>query len=456
MPAIRLESEWIMERTRVDVAILGAGVAGLEAARVLHEHEIDFVVLEARERIGGRIFSLRDESLPVAIELGAEFVHGSAPELREVACDAALTVVDIDGQRWQSQKGRLRPADDFWDGLNAVMSRLRTRGEDRSFEQFLNSSRRRDRRAREFAIQWVENFHAADPVRVSERALAEGGSPGDDVRERRLGRVLGGYDAVARWIARGIGNKIRLGTVVTGVQWEQGAVRIETRQLSGTSGGLEARAVIVALPLGVLHAAPGEPGTVVFDPPLARDSTKAAALDGMTMGAVAKITLRLREAFWASSRFARRAKDPNLDRLSFLHSPDRDFPVWWTSYPVSAPVLVAWRGGVRAREISAAGEDQAVELALSALARQFGLTRREASGMVTATWFHNWESDPYARGAYSYMLVGGNDAPAKLARPVRRTLFFAGEASDSEGRTGTVHGAIASGRRAAAQLLRVL
>jgi monoamine oxidase len=444
------------ERTTVDVAILGAGVAGLEAARVLHEHEIDFIVLEARERVGGRVFSLHDESLPVAIELGAEFVHGRAPELRDIAQEGPFAIADIDGQRWESHQGRLRRADDFWDRLDVVMGKLRTRGQDRSFEQFLKSAHRLERRARSFALQWVENFHAADPARVSERALAEGGSPGDDVRERRLGRVLGGYDAVARWIGRGIADHIRFGTVVTGVQWEEGAVRIETRQPSGTSSGLAARAVIVALPLGVLVARPGEPGAVAFDPPLARDSTKAAALEGMTMGAVARVTLRLREPFWASSRFARRAKDQNLDRLSFLHTEDRDFPVWWTSYPVSAPVLVAWRGGMRAREISAAGEDQAVELALAALARQFGLTRREARGMVTATWFHNWESDPYARGAYSYVVVGGNDASAKLARPVRRTLFFAGEASDSEGRTGTVHGAIASGRRAATQILRAL
>jgi len=444
------------DTTRVDVAILGAGVAGLAAARVLHEHEIDFLVLEARERVGGRIFSLRDESLPVAIELGAEFVHGTAPELRQIAHDAAFAIADIDGQRWESHRGHLRRVEDFWERLDAVMGHLRSRGPDRSFEQSLNSAGRRDRRARAFALQWVENFHAADPARASEHALAEGGSPGDDVRERRLGRVLGGYDAVARWIGRGIGDRIRLGTVVTGVRWQEGGVHVETRQPSGTASGIVARAVIVAVPLGVLHAEPGEPGAIAFHPPLAREPSKAAGLARMTMGSVARITLRLREPFWTSSRFARRVKDQNLDRLSFLHTDDPDFPIWWTAYPVSAPVLVAWRGGVRAREISAAGEDQAAELAFAALARQFGLSRRQARGLVTASWFHNWDSDPYARGAYSYVLVDGDDAPAKLARAVRRTLFFAGEASDSEGRTGTVHGAIASGRRAAAQLLRVL
>jgi monoamine oxidase len=445
-----------MQKTSVDVAILGAGVAGLEAARALHEQKVDFSVLEARERIGGRIFSLRDESLPVSIELGAEFVHGSAPELRELARDATLAITDIAGERWQSGRGRLRPAHDFWDRLDAVMGKLRARGPDRSFEQFLNSHRRGDRRARSFALQWVENFHAADAARVSERALAEGGSPGDDARERRLGRVQGAYDAVAKWIGRDVGDRVRLGTVVTGVQWSEGAVRIDTQSAGVPTAAIEARAVIVALPLGVLHAAPGEPGAVAFDPPLARDATKAAALDGMTMGAVTRLTLRLREPFWTSQRFARRAKNQNLDRLSFLHSEDEDFPVWWTAYPISAPMLVAWRGGVRARELAALGDEQIVDRALAALARQFGLSRREARGMVTASWFHNWVHDPYTRGAYSYMLVGGTEAPAKLARPVRRTLFFAGEASDAEGRTGTVHGAIASGRRAAKQLLRAL
>ena len=440
----------------MDVAILGAGVAGLEAARVLHRHQVDFIVLEARERIGGRIFSVRDESLPISIELGAEFVHGRAAELREIAHDAPFAIADIDGQRWRSHHGRLRPVDEFWDSLDAVMGRLRTRGADRSFEQSLKSGRH-SRRARSFALQWVENFHAADPARASEQALAEGGSPGDDARERRLGRVLGGYGSVAQWIGRDVGDRVRLGTVVTGVYWTEGAVRIDTRGATGQPGtGLEARAAIVALPLGVLHAARGEPGAVVFDPPLATDSSKGAALAGMSTGAVARVALRLREPFWTSDRFARRAKNQNLDRLAFLHSDDPDFPVWWTSYPISAPMLIAWRGGLRARELSAESEDQIIDRAVGALARQFGLSRRAARGMVTATWFHNWENDPYARGAYSYMLVGGKDAPAQLARPVRRTLFFAGEASDAEGRTGTVHGAIATGRRAAAQILRVL
>src|SRR5690348_2373979 len=127
--------------TRVDVVVIGAGVAGLEAARTLHDAGLEIVVLEARERIGGRIFTLHDSELPVGIELGAEFVHGSAPELREIGRAAALTICDIEGRRWESRSGALRPlGDDFWAELESVMARLRERPrDDRSFAEFLAS-----------------------------------------------------------------------------------------------------------------------------------------------------------------------------------------------------------------------------------------------------------------------------------------------------------------------------
>jgi len=447
-----------VERSTVEVVIVGAGVAGLEAARVLHDASIDLVVLEARERIGGRIFTRRDPSLPVPLELGAEFVHGAAPELREIARDAQLAIVDIDGERWQSNGGSLRPLGDFWQLLESVMSKLDdNRRPDRSFQQFLNTrpGGARLAHARAVALQYVKGFHAAEPERISERALAEGGSPGGDAREQRIGRMLAGYDTVPTWISRDFTSRIRLGAVVSAVRWSPGAVSVDVRQPAGDSvTALDARAAIITVPLGVLQASPGEPGALAFDPPL--DQSKQDALQGMELGAVTRLTLRLRNPFWTSERFVRRVKSQNLDRLSFLQSSDPDFPVWWTAYPVSAPTLVAWTASERARELAALDEESITDRAIAALARQFGLPSREARREVVAVWTHNWQTDPFARGAYSHIVVGGIEAPAKLARPVRRTLFFAGEASDPEGRIGTVHGAIATGRRAAKQLLRAL
>jgi monoamine oxidase len=448
-----------VESAHVDVAIIGAGAAGLEAARILHDAGIEIVVLEARERVGGRIFTLHDPELPVPVELGAEFVHGSAPELAEIARAAHLPTLDIDGERWQSRRGALHPFDDFWESLESVMGRLDGQRRDRSFEEFLNTrpGGARLARARAMALQWVESFHAADPERVSERALADGGSPGDDERERRIGRVLAGYETVPRWIGRDLTDRVRFGAVVAGIAWRPGAVRIDVALASGdTMTAVKAQAAIVSVPLGVLQAPAGDPGAIAFDPPLERDSAKRDALRGMEMGAVARLTLRLRDRFWAGERYGKRAGTQSLDRLSFVHTTDEDFPVWWTAYPIDAPLLVAWVGGRRARELSSLGEERLTDRATAALARQFALSPREARRMVTASWSHDWQADPFARGAYSYLLVGGDDAPANLARPMARTLFFAGEASDAGGRTGTVHGAIATGRRAAKQVLRAL
>ena len=145
----------------------------------------------------------------------------------------------------------------------------------------------------------------------------------------------------------------------------------------------------------------------------------------------------------------------SLAELSFLFSSDEDVPVWWTAAPVRASVLVGWTGGPKAARLVSRGADEVEARAVSALARLFGMRRRRLQSLVESCWYHDWEHDPYSRGAYSFALVGGSTAAKRLARPVANTLFFAGEAADTEGRTGTVHGAIGTGYRAAASVLRL-
>jgi monoamine oxidase len=440
-----------------DVVIIGAGAAGLAAARALDEQGLDVLVLEARERIGGRIFTHRDRSTPVPIELGAEFIHGSAPELDEIIRDASLAACDIGGRRWYVAGSQLRPMDDFWERIDRVMRRLdEKRRPDRSFEDFLKRSPggRGLAHERRLALQFVENFHAADPSLVSERALAGGGSPGDDVRERRIGRVMDGYDRIVEWLAAPLGDHVRTSAIATRVRWAPGNVAVEARHPDGRSRpSVDARAAIITVPLAVLKAPAGEQGAIEFDPDL---RAKKHALDHLAMGSVVRITLRLSERFWASDWFAKQTGNPGLDTLSFLHTGDDQFPIWWTSYPVTAPLMVGWHGGLAAAELSRLASEEIEDAAIASLSRQLGIALRKMRGMVEAAWTHDWEHDPFSRGAYSYQAVGGVDAPAELARPLRGTLFFAGEAADPEGRTGTVHGAIATGRRAAEEVQRSL
>jgi monoamine oxidase len=443
--------------SKFDVAIIGAGAAGLAAARTLQERGFSVVVLEARERLGGRIFTHRDRGTPVPIELGAEFIHGSAEETDEILRKAGIAAYDISGRRWTANEGRFRPMDDFWERLDRVMRRLeKTRRPDRSFGEFLERKPggRRLAQERRLALQFVEGFHAADPSRISERMLADGGSPRGDVRERRIGRVLDGYDRIVEWLAEPVVDAVRLSAVATRVRWAPGNVSVEARHGDGRARPtVDARAAIIAVPLSILKLPVGEHGAIEFDPDL---RAKRPALDRLTMGSVVRITLRLSERFWASEWFAKQAETKELDTLSFLHTHDDQFPIWWTNYPVTTPLLVGWHGGPGASELSRLASEEIEDAAIGALSRQFGVPLRRMRGLVEAGWLHDWEHDPFSRGAYSYAMVNGIDAASLLARPLRGTLFFAGEAADPEGRNGTVHGAIATGHRAADEVERSL
>ena len=427
---------------RTDVVVIGAGVSGLAAARALRERGVRVEVLEARDRIGGRVFTHRDPRAPAPIELGAEFIHGSAPETMAIVREAGLLAVDIPENRFE-HRGRTRvPSHDFWTRLEHIMGRMQTgRDPDRSFHEFLATAPggRKFARDRKLAREFVEGFHAADPLRISERALAEGGSPHGDAAEQRTGRVLDGYDHVPGWLARKPHAGVHLRTVVKHIEWEPGAVHIET-----SKGSFAGKAAIITLPIGVLQARPGDLGAVSIHPAIAKHEE---ALRIVTTGPVTRIVMLFREEFWNKGKLA---------TMSFLQGGDPDITVWWTLAPLRAPMLVAWAGGRLGAALALLSPDERRDRAISAAARQFGVPRAKLASMLVDEWSHNWETDPFARGAYSYPLVGGYKAGQTLAKPIRGTLYIAGEATVDEADSGTVHGAIRSGRRAATQLARRL
>jgi monoamine oxidase len=141
--------------------------------------------------------------------------------------------------------------------------------------------------------------------------------------------------------------------------------------------------------------------------------------------------------------------------MSFLQTGSSPFNVWWTAYPIRAPVMVAWAGGPAAAALAGLSAEEVASKAIGSLAESLGVSRARVASRVVATWTHDWRSDPYARGAYSYVRVGGVGSSRRLARPLDGTLFFAGEATEEE-HSGTVEGALASGLRAARQVERAL
>ncbi|HYL04416.1 MAG TPA: FAD-dependent oxidoreductase, partial [Thermoanaerobaculia bacterium] len=214
------------------------------------------------------------------------------------------------------------------------------------------------------------------------------------------------------------------------------------------------RAAIVTVPAGVLGADPAQPGGLRLqpDPPRIRRSCGLVA-----MGAVARLACWFRELPWTAAAAGRRpARTAQTARASFWQLDGPTFGVCWTAYPLRWPLVVAWSGGPRAAAVAQRGRRAVEATAVAELSAAFGLPHRAVAPRLAATWMHDWQHDAYSRGAYSYARVGGAGAARSLSRPVEDTLFFAGEATDTGGHTGTVEGALASGLRAARQVSRAL
>jgi monoamine oxidase len=173
-----------------------------------------------------------------------------------------------------------------------------------------------------------------------------------------------------------------------------------------------------------------------------------ASVRGLEVGRACKVVLQFRERFWAQ------ICDGELKDMGFLFSPGTIPPVWWTQYPDGRPVLTAWSGGPNSDQMLAMmSRNPELELT-KALAATFAIPQDYLRGILLRCDTHDWQADPFARGAYSYVPAGGLQAIRQLSEPVEDTLFFAGEHTDSTGHWGTVHGALLSGMRAASQLLK--
>ncbi len=418
-----------------DVLIVGAGAAGLAAAQDLSAADLRVIVVEARGRVGGRIFTLRDQSVPAPVELGAEFVHGKSPELFEIIESAHLPFCEVTGRHWYFENGVLSRTDDFWAKLDQLMEQMKSVDPDRSFKDYLDSLPHdpETERAKAIAVRYVEGFHAARIDRIGVHGLIKANEAAEQIDGNKAFRLLRGYLDVSQWLyeeAKGHGAIFQLNTVVDEVRWKRDTVELVCRS-DNISLSFSAPRTIITLPLGVLQAGEDQHGTVRFDPELPRE--KRDAVRALEMGHVVRIVLHFHERFWEKIDIPGTGEKEDLSQLGFIHYPEAPISTWWTMLPERAPLLVGWVG-------------------VDSLSRIFGVTENYVRSLLAGSFIHDWQADPFTRGAYSYLPVNGLAAQLALSQPVDNTLFFAGETT-SVGNIGTVHGAIQSGRRAAKEVI---
>jgi monoamine oxidase len=452
---------------RSDVVVIGAGAAGLAAAKDLAEEGLSVAVLDARDRTGGRIATVRDRSWPVPIELGPEFIHGRPPETLSLLRSTGLLAVKLSEEHWfRAGRAWTRP-ESYWESIEKVTRLMRNSGRDRSVAEFLAAHPSISPRLRRLFLLFVEGYQAAFPSRIGERSLStRGQKPDPDDRDQF--RVVNGYDRVTDGLASeasaasaadGRQFTLHLSTLARIVRWDGRSVEVETDSAGG-SERYAGRHAIVTVPVGVWKAGSDARGAIRFEPDL---RAKRLAVAKMEMGPVVKIVFRFREKFWGPGESASRGRGraragstrptrPTRPTAGFIHSRGAALPTWWSAAPVEVHILTAWAGGPAAAALAGLPEDEVAGRGVATIAELLGVPERRVAANLEAWRMHDWQADPFSRGAYSYLGVGGLDAVRTFKRSVAGTLFFAGEATEPD-QSGTVAGALASGMRAAREIL---
>ena len=416
------------------IVVIGAGSAGLMAARELGRAGRRVTILEARNRCGGRIDPLPAAEFGYRAEGGAEFIHGEAPVTHGLLREAGLSLVPVQGARWSVDGGVLSrnyPAYIHTDRLDHVLADLKT---DLTVVDFLARyfPGPEDRLLRESVLKMVEGYDAADPARASVLALREEWMSSG---RRKQARVAGGYVALIDFLAaecRKQGASIHFDAAVRAVETNDGRVSVRCANGDRHAGD----AAILTVPLPLLQE--------IALPPAAREKTAAADVIGF--GNVIKILLSFKTRWWVSG------KEKDLSDLLFLRS-DGTIPVWWTQYPTEHAVLTGWLAGPKTKGIGHLDENGLIENGLASLAASFGCPAERLRQEIVAARAIDWAKDPFARGAYSYATLETRAVQAKLSASADGGVLFAGEALHRERDMGTVEAALASGRAAARTIL---
>lgn len=425
---------------RGKVLVIGAGMAGLAAARKLHDAGREVLVLEARERIGGRLHTSQQWA-DAKVDLGASWIHGAgnsnpvANLARQIG--ARLVNTSFDSGETFGTGGALLDAgasaqlETLRSSLKQAVAAARNAGGDQSVQDavrnglYYSNRPAAERNLIDFLVNTtIEHEYGGEASRLSARWYDS-----DEQYSGGESLFLDGYQVLSNYLAQGL--DIRLKQVVHSVAYSaDGGVVVGTSQ-----GSFSAQQVIVTLPLGVLQA-----GSVNFSPALPAD--KQGAINQLGMGVLNKCYLRFPHAFWDSA----------VDWLNYVPDSSK-YGQWaeWVSMarPTGQPILLGFNAAAFGRDIESWSDAEIVNSAMATLRTMYGVNIPAPSDWLIT----RWNTDPYARGSYSCNVLGSTpEMRNDLARSVAGRLFFAGEATEFQ-HFQTVHGAYESGLRAAGEIL---
>lgn len=426
----------IIERqTEAPIIVIGAGAAGLMAACTLRTNGAHVILLEARNRIGGRIYTLPNHGFSHPAEAGAEFIHGDLPITSALLESANIRSSAMQGKIFKLDKGMLKETDLFGNELEQLLRALKKLKTDMTLGEFLQQhfSGPEHDAFRESITQFVEGYNAADLARVSALALSKEWSQDEEPEQRR---PVGGYGQLMEHLLKQAldqGVAVHLSSVVSRIRWQPGKAVVET-----TDGNLySAQKVLVTVPIGVLQHE-----HITFTPEI---PVYLQAAKDIGYGSVIKFLLEFKAPFWEGL-----ATRP-VHHLAFMLS-DAAIPTWWTQLPDTTPLLTGWLGGPAAERLHAS-DDQLLHEALRSLSYIFDCRVEMLRQQLRQWHISDWKNDPFSCGAYSYATIETPRARGILNTPVADTIYFSGEAVYDGPHTGTVEAALTSGKEAAIKMM---
>ena len=424
----------------MDIIIIGAGAAGLMASKILTAKGINVLVLEARDRLGGRIHTIAN-SFASNFEAGAEFIHGNLKLTRQLLKEAGLKQTKVKGGIYRMENGLLKEENDFVEGWDILINRLKKLKTDMTISKFLDEYMPEEKYAdiKESFKKYVQGYDSADIQDASSFSIREE----MENEEGEQFRIDNGYTSLINFLAeesKTNGCIIKTSEVVKQIYWQKNNAEVITNNTT-----YKAQKVIITIPIGVLQAKEKEEGAIKFYPEIIEQQK---AINDIGFGWVVKILLEFDEAFWFDKQFL---KERNIYKPFFFFA-DTSIPTWWTQYPNERPLLTGWLAGPDANKYSTLNENEFLAKAIASLAEIFRITSEHLHKKLKTYKVYNWVKDPFCRGAYSYTTMTTKRAVRILKEPLQDTLYFAGEALVKSG-TGTVDAALQSGDEVAKKIL---
>jgi len=423
-----------------DVIIIGAGAAGLMAAYELSKAGKQVIVLEARDRVGGRMHTLDDD---LHTELGAEFIHGDLPVTLQLLKEANIEAIPASGEMWQSRDGKFSKNAEQFEHWDLLMEKLNKLEIDISIGDFLQQEFGDEKYTtlRAWVTRFVSGYDTADPFKASAFALRREWQSEDDDEQHR---VKGGYGVMINYLvkaSKGNGAEFYLNTIAKHIHWTHGQVEVITFD----NESFKAKQLIIALPLGVLKADASEQASVTISPSV---GVCKEAIDQIGFGAVVKVLLQFKTAFWEDQSIT----GVDLDSMGFILSAEA-IPTWWTQHPSSSTLLTGWLGGPPAEGKKDMSNDELLEEGLQSLSRIFNIDINKLKSDLLASHVVNWTTDPFTLGSYAYDTLESAEARKVLNTPIDHTIYFAGEYLYDGPAMGTVEAALTSGVETARKLI---